>query len=1163
MNAPPTSVEVRDRLVDSLRLDLVGPWPGHAFEEEQLPGWERPSLWYLTGFLVPSGAPPEQRADAVEDDELGETPEAAGLGEESAEERRAAKKAFFPSSMGLSFLVQAGVGALDVTVSWGDYERDEVDAKRQGSESGGQPVAVWRRRSRSETASVSLGAGPKPVVAGVPNSGGLELQVICRPAVGTQLAGRLPGGTRAVSVFLVNRREAVNDADGDPDLIFVFQPCVEVKNALPFVARPDPRGSELGDRDEQVADLHYADSPEYAAGHGVSAEWDLVDGECRVIRTAWMPSAHVEKTETMDDVPGAVLAMDELGALADGDAARATLLPLVDRYREWIGARRRELEGSSAASDGAGSTARDQLTTQRRETAEDLLSSAGRAADRMQCGIEALAEDDDALDAFRVANRAVGAALRRRAMPNATASHDASPRWRSFQLAFILLNLPGLADPAHGDRKIVDLLFFPTGGGKTEAYLGLAAIAMVLRRLRDTGPSAHRGAGVSVVMRYTLRLLTFDQLARAAGLVCALELERDSNPSRYGEWPFEIGLWVGKAATPNVLGHKRDKHRDTARKRIIQYKSSPRSKPSPIPLEECPWCGRRFEPDSFQLEPDDDRPRNLRIACTDFACDFSGDRPLPIVAVDEPLYRRLPAFLVATVDKFASLPWTGACGVLLGGAGRVGPHGFYGASEPGKGTPLPRPLQPPDLIVQDELHLISGPLGTMVGLYETAIEALCERSGAAPKIVASTATVRQAQNQIRALFARPETRVFPPPGPTRDDSFFARTAPASETPARLYLGIAAQGRNPKVVMRRVVLALMGAAEKAYREAGGHHNKNNPADPYMTLLGYFNSLRELGGARRILEEEVRNTLQRIGNRHRIAVGDASQPTPAGLFRSRRFVSDVVELTSRVPTNKVAEARQRLSLASHEQRSVDYAIATNMISVGLDISRLGLMLVQGQPKTHAEYIQATSRVGRDSSRPGLVVTLLNVHRPRDRSHYETFGSYHETFYRSVEVTSVTPFAARALDRGLAGAMVTLARHGNPALAPPTGPRRLADERADIERMLLDAFLERVHDQPAVADDGERDELVRSVRYRIVDLLDSWQYVVDSYGEVGVGIKYQKYEEYKRRTLQPLLREMLDRDFETEHHRKFRANRSLRDVEPEVNVYVKDPSPAGRRP
>ena len=274
-------------------------------------------------------------------------------------------------------------------------------------------------------------------------------------------------------------------------------------------------------------------------------------------------------------------------------------------------------------------------------------------------------------------------------------------------------------------------------------------------------------------------------------------------------------------------------------------------------------------------------------------------------------------------------------------------------------------------------------------------------------------------SRSQALFARPVTQVFPPPGPDRRDSFFARTLPVSERPARRYLGIAAQGRNPKEAMRRVLLALMGAAELAWRDGGGPRNRDNPADPYMTVLGYFNSLRELGGARRILEEEVQNTLKRYGDRRRL--GEA-----AGLFRDRTSFSGVVELTSRVSTDRVAEARRRLGCTFHDRRErVDCAIATNMISVGLDIQRLGLMLVYGQPKTHSEYIQATSRVGRDDRRPGLVVTLYNVHKPRDRSHYERFRHYHETFYRSVEVSSVTPFAARALDRGFAGALVALAR------------------------------------------------------------------------------------------------------------------------------------------
>jgi hypothetical protein len=395
------------------------------------------------------------------------------------------------------------------------------------------------------------------------------------------------------------------------------------------------------------------------------------------------------------------------------------------------------------------------------------------------------------------------------------------------------------------------------------------------------------------------------------------------------------------------------------------------------------------------------------------------------------------------------------------------------------------------------------------------------------------------------LFARGITQIFPPPGPDRRDSFFARTVPATQAPARLYLGIAAQGRNPKVVMRRAWLALMGAGERLYRDAGGHRNESNPADPYMTVLGYFNALRELGGARRILEEEVQNTLKGYGARKRI--GEAT-----GSFQDRKTFSEVVELTSRVSTDKVAEARRRLEAPFHDiDQRVDCAIATNMISVGLDIPRLGLMVVLGQPKTHAEYIQATSRVGRDDRRPGLVVTLFNIHKPRDRSHYERFRHYHESFYRSVEVTSVTPFSARALDRGFAGALVGLARHARPELSPPQGAECIAEARAVLERRLLGDFLERVRQQP-FADEAEREERLRSVQNGVVDLLDSWCTVFEDYRRAGVDLQYQKYE---LKQPKPLLREMLDTVFESEHHRKFRANRSLRDVEPEVNLFLKD--------
>ena len=1171
------SAEVREEIVRALGLDLVGPWAGYPLADERLPGWVRPSNWYLTGFLVPRGAPAEQRGDADADDEP-EVAENAGLGDDSAEDRRAAKKGFFPSSMGLSFLVDADVDSLEVVVRWGDYRRVEAegdgsegsrgeeagaaetgDGRRdegagegsEGSEENGgdargadqgaaeEPKADdrsarswWQRTPREETVPVSLsavagGARPHPV----PGSGGLALHAVARPVNVASFAGRIPPGTRSVSLFLVNGRKASSGQERDE--AFAFQAEIEVRSATPFVPRPDPREVSGEDWDERVADLHYAGTPEYAAGHGVSADWELVDGACRVLRTTWTPAADVEKTETFD-VPGAELDMGLLGALADGSAAQAALSPLVAEYRAWIEERRAGLGG---------------LVGERLEAAREILRLAEVAADRMERGIRVLADDPDALDAFRTANRAVAAALSRRLAREANAAAP-PPRWRAFQLAFLLLNLPGIADPASPEREFVDLLFFPTGGGKTEAYLGLAAFTMVLRRLRNPDDGGRAGAGVSVIMRYTLRLLTLDQLGRAAGLICALELERRrDSTSRLGGWPFEIGLWVGKAGTPNHLGVKGDGRSDSARGKVSRFKNNPSGRPAPVPLESCPWCGEDFTPDSFTLLPDSDRPTDLRIACASWQCEFSGDQPLPIVAVDEPLYRRLPAFLVATVDKFASLPWVGESGALLGGADRYDADGFYGAAEPRRGSRLARPLPPPDLVIQDELHLISGPLGTMAGLYETVIEALSahEIDGrrVKPKIVASTATVRHAREQIQALFARPTTQVFPPPGPDRRDSFFARTLPVSERPARRYLGIAAQGRNPKEAMRRVLLALMGAAERAWRDAGGPRNQDNPADPYMTVLGYFNSLRELGGARRILEEEVQNTLKRYGDRRRL--GEA-----AGLFRDRTSFSGVVELTSRVSTDRVAEARRRLGCTFHDRRErVDCAIATNMISVGLDIQRLGLMLVYGQPKTHSEYIQATSRVGRDDRRPGLVVTLYNVHKPRDRSHYERFRHYHETFYRSVEVSSVTPFAARALDRGFAGALVALARHARPAMTPPAGVEGIEAERATLERRLLDVFGARIDDQP-FGDDAERNNRQRSVQNRVGDLLDSWEAIFDDYRLAGVTMRYQRHEASGG---QPLLREMLDTDFESHHHRKFRANRSLRDVEPQVNLFLRD--------
>ncbi|MCY4584154.1 MAG: helicase, partial [Chloroflexi bacterium] len=666
---PASSVEVREQLVEALRLDLVGPWAGHRLETEQLPNYTRyvrPSNWYLTGFLVPPDIKVSEEAKADASDDLDETPANAGTAEESSDDGRPARRGYFPSSMGLSFLIDGGTNELAATVRWGDYAPASIDGN-----------LVWRRTPREERTVVRIPETGEPEDWPIPDSNGLALRTVAR-TVQPGTMGKNDEGSRSVSIFLLNRRKQDSKEPVEEDRLYAFQPEIEVRSERPLPSKPIGRSAKSNDWDEDVAELHYADTPEYATGHGVSADWGSVDGACHLVRTAWIGQASVEVTST-SSVTGVELSMQALGSLQSGADAKSALMPLVGLYRQWI-----EAERNRAAN----------LQGRHKETAEELLRLAQIAASRIERGIDVLASDADVLDAFRVANRSIAHALERRL-------EIADPAWRAFQLAFILLNLPGIADPTDSHRKTVDLLFFPTGGGKTEAYLGLAAITMVLRRLRHSGSLGHAAGGVSVVMRYTLRLLTLDQLARASGLVCALELEREKNPGRYGVWPFEIGLWVGTAATPNRMGAKGDRRQGTARSKVNQFKSDPARNPSPIPLEECPWCGERFEPDSFTLEPDSDRPSNLSVVCTNFDCDFTGDRALPIVAVDEPLYRRLPAFLVATVDKFASLPWTGESGTLLGGADRYDANGFYGACNPDRGTKLEIPLSPPDLIIQD------------------------------------------------------------------------------------------------------------------------------------------------------------------------------------------------------------------------------------------------------------------------------------------------------------------------------------------------------------------------------------------------------------------------------------------------------------------------------
>jgi len=1130
---PKSPTAVRGRLVETLRRDLIGP----DLRDIDIAGEKldtNPSRWYLTGFLVPAPRDgndevdqPEETGDMVTDGQEQGDPETGSgrAADDSAPDDPAPRRPLAPSACGLTVLVDARAETVDVTATWGDYVTEpplppEVFLDDAAAFDPKHRNVAWQRIPGMARVTIAVPRPGERVTRTLEGSagkqrpgGGLVVEAFARPYSLTQ-----PDGSKAdvvaLTVMLVNRRDPTRRRFAD--VTFAFQVKLEVRSELPLFPRTDMTGFGSDDPDAATADLHYHDVAEFAVGNATSAGWVKDEGGVvRAAHTDFLPIAEVERVEPNERI-GATFGMEDLAKLAAGDpdALVAALSGLPREYASWI-----DNEGGNVGSiEGE----------PRRRTAERLLDAARRAQGRIEGGIALLKKDRWARLAFLAMNEAVARAARQRtAGRNGDPAAQKQPTWRPFQLAFVLLNLPGLNDKLHEDREIVDLLFFPTGGGKTEAYLGLAAWTIAHRRLTAGGKL---GAGVSVLMRYTLRLLTLDQLSRAAGVVCALELMRgeqawmEGTQRLLGDWPIEIGLWVGSAASPNRLGGKGNPNPDTAVIRVKRFKTSGREAPAPI--KACPWCAEPFTADSFACTPNAIAPKNMEIRCTNADCDFTGARALPILTVDEAIYRRLPAFVIATVDKFAGLPWLGEAGAFFGHVNRTDEWGFYGANDKAAdGRPLGNGfiLDPPDLIIQDELHLISGPLGTVAALYEVALDRLATRTmlgrRVRPKIVASTATVRRASAQIKALFDRDTTEIFPPPGPDRRDSFFAKTVSPAERPARLYLGLAAPGKGPKLVFLRTLTTLLAAAQK---EA----DDGNDADPYMTALGYFNALRELGGARRIVEDEVRSYLSDYGDKRR-RVAPHNQP-----FASRRL-RDVLELTSRESTDKVAAAKDALGVAARDKAGVDVALATNMISVGLDIGRLGLMLMQGQPKSASEYIQASSRVGRLPDKPGLVVTLLNAQKPRDRLHFERFRQFHAAFYRVVEPTSVTPWAARAIDRALAAVVVACVRHLHPELTDERNAVEMPDHVMAQE--IVDVILSRAPSEAVVGGHAALKTIVEG-------LLATWRRIADDrrgnaeklyYGYPGT-------QALLHQPLDPLLAG-LDPDLKA-----FKAGRSMRDVE-----------------
>ncbi len=1037
MTDAPTPAELRAKLERLVVTDLLGPREPH----EQLPGVRSPVRErYLVGMLAPRGTVVDPSRGDGEDLQDGDEGGAPGPDD------RPSQAVLFPSSAGFTAAVEAGCESLKVSAAWGRYEKI-ANPDPTASDAN---VRLWQRHPAGGSLDVALVDGEIGPLA--PDAS--QPEVVIR--------GRCRRTSRCwlITLFLVNGQEPTRT---NVDERWLFQ--IELSAAAPdgspvFVGRKDALADQSADTDTELRhlDLLYRDKVEFAVGHGTAVHADAVPDNPRratAVRTAVIPRSEVAKVEAprpndpaLDDTERELLGtvtfdMEALSKL-DGPGAVAALQPLAEAYEHWLD-RQAERVGSFGAEEA--------------ETAEAAVRTARGIAERLRIGIDLLAADPIAAEAFAFANHTMWrqrvhtlVGLARRADPSldlaraeAQVAADPNWSWRPFQIAFVLVNLPSIADPTHAERQLntgtADLLFFSTGGGKTEAYLGLTAFTLAIRRLQGEVDGHSGEGGVGVLMRYTLRLLTSQQFQRAATLICACEVRRRQliadGDERWGQTPFRIGMWVGSTVSAN-------RTKDAAKDLDDLHNTGWSKGAGPSALVACPWCGRELDPKK-DASSHPQRWRTL-ITCGDpkgrcpFTARQSDGEGIPVVSVDEEIYRLLPDLVIATADKFAQLPWQGATTALFGRVSRVcSRHGFRSpdldsytgheeADRHNKTGDLPAaatsdclPRRPPDLVIQDELHLIAGPLGSLFGLYETAIDQIASWTvggqPSRPKVIASTATIRRAEHQTYNLFCR-RLAVFPPQVLDAGDSFFAVERPLTETPGRLYLGVCGMGQRFKSVATRVYTTVMAAAQVLYEEHGA------VADPWMTTVGYFNALRELGGMRRMLDDEVANRIQRAERR-----GLAS-----------RYLNEIKELTSRISSSDIPGTLDQLGVgftgtkpAKGERYPIDVVLATNMISVGVDVPRLGLMICSGQPKTTAEYIQATSRVGRSDHGPGLVITLYNWARPRDLSHYETFEHYHQTYYRQVEALSVTPFARRALDRGLTALLVAEARLTHPAWNP----------------------------------------------------------------------------------------------------------------------------------
>lgn len=986
--------EFRKMMVEALKRDLIG--PDHT-EQDVLN--EPPTQAYLTGILHPLDKEEieedweELSGSAINEEEINQNDNS--MADEAVEKniQNRSKKLKKQSTMGIRFYTKREDADFNVLIRWGKYKK-----KEEINQDGRKKVLYVRDpKEKKIPFNYSMLENGKKEFLVVEH---LKLVIICRNIKNTN--------NLLFSVFLRNTSTNKGDA--------FFQVELEIfdkEGRAIFIAENIARSNLSGQPFEEFI---YRNKPTFAKGFGCAASWEAKnEKQAYRLKTEFIPTHEVNKMQTelpysqkYGAIPENYLSIKYFSEETNQQEVIARLNNLADRYEEWIN-----------------SLSLHEVAEQ--DQAKQNINDCMFALHRIRNGIQLL-NDPKVFDAFMFMNKVmhIQSAMKSFSKNKTSLEEEIQKEhfnWRPFQIAFILLNLEGIVNQQSKEREIVDLLWFPTGGGKTEAYLGLTAFLLGYRRLSAaTEQNFEKDGGVTIFIRYTLRLLTTQQRDRLLRMICACEYIRQTDPEkRFGRSEYSVGFWVGGQVTANNLKDLK----------VSNYRDSKSVESEYGRLEKqiinCPCCGADKSELIYKVLPSTDpntEKEGFRIYCGNPKCHFYNTH-IPVYLIDEEIYRRLPTVVISTVDKFARLPWDERTASLFGKVDRYCERCGYiakGEEHPSshrnpKAIVYPvKPFYPPELIIQDELHLITGPLGSIYGGYETAIEELCSNllengEKIKPKYVVATATIKNAAEQIKRLYARKEMKQFPPSGLEVEDSFFAKEIPIEEEPFRLYSGICVSGHSMKTVLVRVYAVLLQFTENL---------KDDPEyskflDPYRTLIGYFNSIRELGGTVRLLEDDIKKRLQIITNKYK--------------FPSQRYIKKYRELTSRIPSYKIPEVLGELERKMGNEE-LDVVLATNMIAVGMDVDRLGLMVVTGQPKQTSEYIQASSRVGRKF--PGLVITVYNPYRPRDMSHYQNFKGYHGRLYYHVEGTTATPYASRARDRFLHAITVALLRLNNPELA-----------------------------------------------------------------------------------------------------------------------------------